>query len=225
MVTKDNKILNEHLVANSLIVVAVLITCIFIFITTIKSSYEKPFVVKSNILDIGEVRYLLNPMTYLRDKQLLIFFDEERGWAAMSMQSSIMGCDLSMQDTDLYDPCSRSWFKFDGSPAKGRAKFNLPFFKIYYETYKNAGEGIDINLKRHLLVNTGEMVDFQQRFFAPQSSVGVSILGAIPKLKELNTLQGVNTAVKVPNIMRGRGDGEKGKQFSEQPYKLDYGDD
>jgi len=91
--------------------------------------------------------------------------------------------------------------------------------------YKNAEKGIDINLKRHLLVNTGEMVNLQQRFFAPTSSAGVSILDAIPKLKELNALQGVNTAVKVPNIMRGRGDGEKGKQFSEQPYKLDYGEE
>jgi hypothetical protein len=218
----ETKFSNNRLIANSLIVVAALLGIIFAISFITKSTFEKPFVRKADILDLGEIRYLLNPITFIRDKNLMVFFDEKKGWSVMSTHSSVNGCDLSMQDTDLYDPCSRSWFLFNGKPAKGSAKFPLPFFKLYYETYTSKTGGININLKRHLLVNTGEIVKPENKFFAP-SGAGGSILEAIPKLRELNKLQGVNTTVLIPKILSGRSDGEKGQQFVDTPDIVDYG--
>ncbi|MDR2337880.1 MAG: hypothetical protein LBE20_04440 [Deltaproteobacteria bacterium] len=218
----EQKFSNNKLVANSLIVVAVLLGIFFAIMFATKSIFEKPFERKADILDLGEIRYLLNPITFIRDKNLMVFFDEKLGWSVISTHSSVSGCDLSMQDSDLYDPCSRSYFLFNGKPAKGLAKFPLPFFKLYYENYKSPNSEVNISLKHHLLVNTGEIVKPENRFFAPSGSGG-SILEAVPKLRELNKLQGIDTAVKIPKILGGRSDEEKGKQFVDLPYIIDYG--
>jgi len=215
------KFSNNKLFTNVLLLLAVILGGFFILLSATKAVFETPYKRKAEVMDLGEVRYLLNPMTFLRDKSLLVFFDEKKGWAVMNMRSSVKGCDLSMQASDLYDPCSRSYFRFNGTPAKGPAKFPLPFYKLYYEHYKSPNGEININLKRHLLVNVGEIVKPEDKFFAPSGAAG-SILDAIPRLKELNKLQGIDIAVEVPQILRGGSDGEKGTQFTDSGA-IDYG--
>ena len=212
---------NNKLFTNVLLVLAIILGGLFILLSTTKAIFETPYKRDAEVMDLGEVRYLLNPMTFLRDKSLLVFFNEKKGWSVMNMRSSVKGCDLSMQASDLYDPCSRSYFRFDGTPAKGAAKYPLPFYKLYYENYKSPNGEININFKRHLLVDVGEIVKPEERFFAP-SGTGGSILEAIPKLKELNKLQGVDMAAEVPQILRGGSDGEKGTQFTDSDT-IDYG--
>ena len=212
---------NTRLVTNLLLILAVILGGFFVFLFTTRGLLEKPYKRKAEVLDLGEIRYFLNPMTFLRDKRLLVFFNEKKGWAVMNMASSVKGCDLSMQASDLYDPCSRSYFRFDGTPAKGSAKYPLPFYQLYYENYKSPTGDINVSFKRHLLVNTGEIVKPENKFFAPKGSGG-GILEAVPKIRELNTLQGIDMAVEIPQVLRGGSDGEKGAQFTDTGA-IDYG--
>ena len=212
---------NTKLTTNVLLILAIILGGFFLFLSVTRGIFESPYKRKAEVLDLGEVRYFLNPMTFIRDKRLLVLFNEKKGWAVMNMGSSVKGCDLSMQATDLYDPCSRSYFRFDGTPAKGPAKYQLPFYQLYYENYKSETGDINISLKHHLLVNTGEIVKPENKFFVPKSAGG-SILDAVPKIKELNKLQGVDAAVDVPKVLRGDSDGEKGSQFTDSGA-IDYG--
>ena len=188
-----------------LIVIIIVLTRVFC-----DPSYNRP----KEVIDLGEIQYLLESKTFLRDKAILLLFDKDKGWAAISTRSTVSGCDLSYQDTTLFCPCSRSFWYHDGRVARGKAKKPLPYYKLYYETYELNGQ--PISKKRHLFANTSEEVDPSWRF-APEK-----ILPAVPKIKEINTVQGIGGPVKIPDSIQGKGDKEAGPMFSEKEFIVDY---
>ncbi|MCC6933996.1 MAG: hypothetical protein IT292_12230 [Deltaproteobacteria bacterium] len=196
---------------------AIMLTIVFLVRTFFAPSYVRP----AEIIDLGEIRYLLDPKTHLRDKSVLVFFDEQKGWAAMSTRSTINGCDLTFLDRALFCPCSRIFWYHDGRPASGQTAANLPFFKLYYEKFDD-GQGMKIEKKMHLLANTSEIVGAsdQSVYFAPEA-----VMKAIPKIREINELQQVNSAIKVPPILRGKPDGSLGPMAPGTEYIRDYGKD
>ena len=191
----------------------ILFGVVFFAKTILDPSYDRP----AEIIDVGDISFLLDPETHIRDKSILIFFDEKKGWGALSTRSTVNGCDLTYLDTTLFCPCSRTYYYHNGEVAKGDAIHPLPFYKVYYERYEKSGT--KVYKPRHLLVNTGEPVNRNERFAPP------GILDVVPKIRELNRLKGVGVAMKVPDILKGKGDEEPGQMFvNDENYIVDYGD-
>ena len=200
------------------ITAGVFTTLVLIIVFIVRNNFTPSYTRPAEIIDLGEIRYLLGRETYLRDQSVLVFFDEQKGWAVMSARSTINGCDLTYLDKFMFCPCSRVYWDHSGRPVSGQKAGNLPFFQLYYEKYDD-GQGMKVEKKMHLLVNTAKIVPPFQ-YLGPEG-----VLAAVPKIKEINELQQVNSAAKIPEVLKGKPDGSLGPMSPGGEYIRDYGKD
>lgn len=154
------------------------------------SSCKRQFVRPHGIYDLGEVRFLLKPMYHVEDKRIMVFFDDA-GWSAMSTRCPLDGCDLSIQEKYLYNPCSKIYYDHQGKLLSGNSPRSLPRYAIRYSDGR-------------LFADVSKEVPQTYRFMTEELSL------LIPELKRQNQKEGVGDMPDVPEVLQGQGDGEPG---------------
>ena len=151
-----------------------------------KRSFDRP----PGEHDLGEIGSLLYSKQHIIDYSLLVFRDG-RGWSCMSTNCSYEGCDLTMQEADLYCSCCNSHFAHTGEVLSAPASRDLPYFEIFYK-------------ENHLFADTSKYVKADYRLTTPEIEQALERLGV--QIREQGMYEG---GMKVPNILLGKGDGEQ----------------
>ena len=147
-------------------------------------------------LELGEVKNLLFTRTHSRKRAVLLFRDAE-GWSALSARCTYRGCDLTYQDPYLLCPCCQTRYTLEGIPLPGSpATHPLPWLDVYYR------DGF-------LYASAQKLHDKSWRFTTP------NIEEAIRELR-LRTKEMGGEDVEIPEILKGKGDGEPGQMFIEE---------
>lgn len=172
-----------------------------LFASGCRRSYTRP----AHYYDLGPARELLLPVQHIRDASLLLFRDE-RGWAALSTNCSYDGCDLTLQESSLVCSCCGSVFSHEGNNVVGKAESNLPWLALSLEVK----DGTD-----RLIAYSGRIVSSKERFTTPEIERYLST-------QKRSGNSGGSTSVKVPEILKGRSDGQLGPMFKDyKPENLD----
>lgn len=169
-----------------------LLKLLFLPLLGCEQSYERPV----GLHDLGEVKELLNPTSFVRDKAFYLRRDDA-GWSAMSTQCTYEGCQLSLQERAFICVCCRSIFDLAGRVARGPAKNNLPYYSIFYKD-------------NHLYADTAEIVEASDRYTTPE------IEQALAKLRERIQQEGARPGAQIPDILRGAADGDVREMFVEK---------
>lgn len=152
-------------------------------------------------LDLGPVSELLYRQVYRRNAGVILFRNAD-GWRGLSARCSYRGCDLTLQEPVLLCPCCKTRFGMDGVPYKGwPATRPLPWVKLFYK------DG-------HLYANAGIPVSPDWHFTTPE------IEEAIAKLRKRIKEEKLRDEVEIPQVLRGKGDGEFGMMFLEEDPNL-----
>lgn len=155
------------------------------------SSCRRRFVRPGGELRLGQLEKLLFAEQHIADKSILLRRDTA-GWSALSTRCTYEGCDLTNQEENLLCHCCHSLFAANGRVLKGPASDNLPWYEVYYKD----------NL---LFVNTAKQVTSKARFTTPE------IEAAIKKLRAKIKKDGPQEGVKIPKILLGDIEEEKGE--------------
>ncbi len=174
-----------------------------LFSVLLFSGCKRTFVRPPELLDLGEVRTLLEPKTHVQDKMILVTFDEEKGWAAMSTRCTRDGCDLSFLDDYLYNPCSRTIYSHAGKLLYGESPAPLPYYRVRYS------DG-------HLFVDTAQEVDSSYRFMTKE------LKAMLPIFRKRNKVDGVGDMPRVPRVLQGYEPKGSGRMFTDDENIEDF---
>lgn len=147
-------------------------------------------------LYLGTVRELLYNLVHVRSAAALVVRDAN-GWRALSCRCTYNGCDLSYQDPILLCPCCKSHFAKDGRVVSGAAKHPLPWMEISFRDGR-------------LYADPGKIVKSDYRFLSPE------IEKALKDLRERFKVEGIGDEIKIPEILKGAGDGDPSPMFLDQ---------
>ena len=140
--------------------------------------------------DLGEIGALLYAKQHISEHALLVFRDS-KGWSCMSTNCTYEGCDLTIQEADLYCSCCNSHFAYTGEVLATPARRDLPYFEIYFKD-------------NHLYADTSKAVGADYRFTTPDIESALERLGV--KIREQGMYEGGS---KIPDILLGKGDAGK----------------
>jgi hypothetical protein len=142
-------------------------------------------------------------MVHVQDKMMLVTYDEEKGWSAMSTRCTRDGCDLSLLDDHLFNPCSRVVYSHQGDVLWGEAPRPLPYYAVRYS------DG-------HLYADSSKEVPRSYRFMTDE------LRALIPTFKKMNQVDGVAEMPRIPKILMGYVPKGSGRMFTDEENIDDF---